>query len=103
MELLGAAAVLGGVEVVLTALMFRSGRRQAQLREASGSSEPITMASSLTLAIWFFYHLPMVATFAASERVGERTKAVAVYLGTPLLYLAIFTLAGKRGLGWHGW
>ena len=98
-----AAAILAAVEWLMGALMFRSTRRLLREREASGSPEPVTMASSPILAVYFFYHLPMLATVVASERFSERTKALATYVGTPLLYLALFALTGKRGLGWHPW
>jgi hypothetical protein len=59
------------------------------------------MRSSPWLALWFFYHFPMMVVFVASQRFGERTKALATYVGTPVLYLIVFVFTGRRGPGWH--
>jgi hypothetical protein len=100
-ELLIAATILAVIEVGLTKLMFRALHRLQRLREQSGSTERITLASSPTMIIWFYYHCAMMVMFGVSSRFDDRTKYIAVYVGTPLLYLAIFALTGRRGLGWH--
>jgi hypothetical protein len=101
--MLVAAAILAAVEFLMGALLARATRHLLRERKATGSSKPVTMASSPILIAYFIYHLPMAATVVASDRFGERTKALAVYVGTPLLYLAVFALTGRRGLGWHRW
>jgi hypothetical protein len=101
MRLIAAAGVIASIEVLLTIAMTLSLKAVARRRARTGSTEPVTLGSSIFAIAWFLWHLPTLPWIGPSQRLSDRTKWLLIYAGNPIIYFAFFVLREYGIIGKH--